>query len=122
MVYLMLLNFMVAAPIMPIGGIVMAVREDAQARATAASSLEFIQECALIHDDIIDASDTRRGNPTVHRAVAACPRPMRVQDLRPGWLLIDRRSRHRRGSPLPCVVQRRRYAQWDFLAGYQRHR
>ncbi|HCD4227347.1 TPA: ABC transporter ATP-binding protein [Corynebacterium striatum] len=29
MVYLMMLNFMVAAPIMPIGGIVMAVREDA---------------------------------------------------------------------------------------------
>ncbi|HAT1132510.1 polyprenyl synthetase family protein [Corynebacterium striatum] len=45
--------------------------EDAQAMATAASSLEFIQACALIHDDIIDASDTRRGNPTVHRAVAA---------------------------------------------------
>lgn len=34
-------------------------------------SLEFIQACALIHDDIIDASDTRRGNPTVHRAVEA---------------------------------------------------
>lgn len=33
----------------------------------ACSSLEFIQACALIHDDIIDASDTRRGNPTVHR-------------------------------------------------------
>ena len=45
--------------------------EDPQAMATAASSLEFIQACALIHDDIIDSSDTRRGNPTVHRAVAA---------------------------------------------------
>ncbi|MCS4536181.1 polyprenyl synthetase family protein [Corynebacterium sp. HS2168-gen11] len=33
----------------------------------AASSLEFIQACALIHDDIIDSSDTRRGQPTVHR-------------------------------------------------------
>ncbi|GAB3590059.1 (2E,6E)-farnesyl diphosphate synthase [Corynebacterium faecale] len=35
----------------------------------AAASLEFIQACALIHDDIIDSSDTRRGAPTVHRAV-----------------------------------------------------
>lgn len=33
----------------------------------AISSLELIQACALIHDDIIDSSDTRRGNPTVHR-------------------------------------------------------
>lgn len=43
--------------------------EDPQAVLRAAASLEFIQGCALIHDDIIDASDTRRGNPTVHRAV-----------------------------------------------------
>lgn len=33
----------------------------------AVSSLEFIQACALIHDDYIDSSDTRRGNPTIHR-------------------------------------------------------
>ena len=40
----------------------------------AVASLEFIQACALIHDDIIDASDTRRGNPTVHRAVESAHR------------------------------------------------
>ncbi|AGP30570.1 polyprenyl synthetase family protein [Corynebacterium terpenotabidum] len=33
----------------------------------AVGSLEFIQACALIHDDIIDRSDTRRGRPTTHR-------------------------------------------------------
>lgn len=33
----------------------------------AVSSLELIQACALIHDDYIDSSDTRRGAPTVHR-------------------------------------------------------
>jgi geranylgeranyl diphosphate synthase type I len=33
----------------------------------AISSLELIQACALIHDDYIDSSDTRRGAPTVHR-------------------------------------------------------
>ena len=43
--------------------------EDPQAMLQAASSLEFIQACALIHDDIVDSSDTRRGSPTVHRAV-----------------------------------------------------
>lgn len=43
--------------------------EDPEAMLRAAASLEFIQACALIHDDIIDASDTRRGRPTVHRAV-----------------------------------------------------
>lgn len=45
--------------------------EDPHAMLRAASSLEFIQGCALVHDDIIDASDTRRGNATVHRAVEA---------------------------------------------------
>ncbi|PRQ11142.1 geranylgeranyl pyrophosphate synthase [Corynebacterium sp. 13CS0277] len=44
---------------------------DPEAVLTAVSSLELIQACALIHDDIIDASDTRRGRPTVHRAVEA---------------------------------------------------
>lgn len=36
-----------------------------------AAALELIQACALIHDDIIDHSDTRRGNPTVHRRLEA---------------------------------------------------
>lgn len=43
--------------------------EKLEAVLDAAASLEFIQACALIHDDIIDSSDTRRGFPTVHRAV-----------------------------------------------------
>ncbi len=36
----------------------------------ACASLELIQACALIHDDIIDASVTRRGFPTVHVGLA----------------------------------------------------
>ncbi|AIG64436.1 geranylgeranyl pyrophosphate synthase [Corynebacterium atypicum] len=44
--------------------------EDPLAVLRAVSSLEFIQACALIHDDIIDSSDTRRGAPTVHRLLA----------------------------------------------------
>ena len=36
----------------------------------AVASLELIQACALIHDDLIDSSDSRRGSPTVHIAGA----------------------------------------------------
>ncbi len=34
--------------------------------AKALASLEFLQACALIHDDVMDDSKTRRGNPAVH--------------------------------------------------------
>ena len=33
----------------------------------AISSLELLQACALIHDDLMDGSDTRRGKPAIHR-------------------------------------------------------
>lgn len=33
----------------------------------AIASLELLQACALIHDDLMDGSDTRRGKPSVHR-------------------------------------------------------
>lgn len=40
----------------------------------AAASLEFLQACALIHDDVMDGSDTRRGLPAAHRRFAALHR------------------------------------------------
>ena len=41
---------------------------------TAASSIEFLQGCALIHDDVMDGSDTRRGFPAAHRQFASMHR------------------------------------------------
>lgn len=33
----------------------------------AVSALEFLQASALIHDDLMDSSDTRRGKPSIHK-------------------------------------------------------
>ncbi|KWX00301.1 polyprenyl synthetase [Carbonactinospora thermoautotrophica] len=40
----------------------------------AATSLELLQACALIHDDLMDGSDTRRGLPSIHRRFEALHR------------------------------------------------
>src|SRR3984957_10589696 len=37
---------------------------------TAAASLELLHASALVHDDVMDASDTRRGQPSVPRRFA----------------------------------------------------
>jgi geranylgeranyl diphosphate synthase type I len=37
----------------------------------AAAALELLHASALVHDDLMDASDTRRGRPSVHRAFEA---------------------------------------------------
>lgn len=40
--------------------------EDPAAVLRAVSALELLQGCALVHDDLMDDSTTRRGSPTVH--------------------------------------------------------
>lgn len=48
--------------------------QDSDEIITAVSTLELIQAGALIHDDLMDASDTRRGLPSVHRRFEALHR------------------------------------------------
>jgi geranylgeranyl diphosphate synthase type I len=43
---------------------------DSDQVAWAVAALEFVQASALIHDDLMDASETRRGEPAVHRRYA----------------------------------------------------
>ena len=54
-------------PLFAYCGFISAGGEDDESIIRAIASLELLQGCALIHDDLIDASDTRRGQPSIHR-------------------------------------------------------
>ncbi|WP_426006982.1 polyprenyl synthetase family protein [Paenarthrobacter sp. NyZ202] len=54
---------------------------------TAGCALELFQAAALIHDDIIDRSDTRRGGPSVHRRFSQLHEAS-------GWALDNERFGH----------------------------
>jgi len=43
---------------------------DGEAVIRAATAMEFFQAAALLHDDVMDDSDTRRGMPTAHKRLA----------------------------------------------------
>ena len=45
--------------------------DDARAVARASASLELLHASALVHDDLMDASDTRRGRAATHRGFEA---------------------------------------------------
>ncbi len=48
--------------------------EDSDEIVAAVAALEWLQACALIHDDVMDGSETRRGAPAVHRRFASLHR------------------------------------------------
>lgn len=45
-------------------------QKDHEGAISIATSMEFFQAAALIHDDVMDESDTRRGKPAMHRALS----------------------------------------------------
>ncbi|MEI2732310.1 MAG: polyprenyl synthetase family protein [Dermatophilaceae bacterium] len=45
-------------------------RPDSDALVRLATAMELFQAAALLHDDVMDGSDTRRGMPSAHRAAA----------------------------------------------------
>lgn len=47
------------------------VPDDTTALIRAAAALDVLHVSALVHDDVMDASDTRRGQPAAHRQFAA---------------------------------------------------
>ncbi|MGI8760625.1 MAG: polyprenyl synthetase family protein [Jatrophihabitantaceae bacterium] len=51
--------------------------DDDDALVTVAASLELLHACALVHDDVMDGSDTRRGHPATHAVFAAMHRAAR---------------------------------------------
>ena len=57
-----------------IGSMAVTGLEPDRATIKAVASLEFLHACALIHDDVMDGSDTRRGNPSIHRRFEAMHR------------------------------------------------
>lgn len=59
----------------------------------ACAALELIQTCALVHDDVMDGSPTRRGRPSVHAAYMA-------EHLREGFAGEPRRQ----GEALAVLV------------------
>ena len=58
---------------------------DSAEAVAAATSLEFLQACALIHDDVMDGSDTRRGLPATHRIFESLHREEQWQGSAEGF-------------------------------------
>lgn len=98
---------------------------EAEAVLRAISALELIQACALVHDDLMDASATRRGRPTVHvdfaqRHAAAGwrGRPARfgaAAAILLGDLAMVWADDLLRGSGLPAAALVRAAVPWDAM-------
>jgi geranylgeranyl diphosphate synthase type I len=92
---------------------------DDPAVVAAAASLEWLQGSALVHDDLMDGSDTRRGRPSVHRAFEAVHRERGAAGDAQGFglstavllgdLMLSWADEQLRSSGLPRVPEALRY-------------
>ena len=81
----------------------------------ASAGLEWLQASALVHDDVMDDSDVRRGRPSVHRAVETAHRDGgwsgdaashgRAVAIVLGDLLLSWADQQLRASGLPTVMR-----------------
>jgi len=55
-------------PIFAYAGVIGTGTKPTKELISAFASLELIHVCALIHDDVMDGSDTRRGAPSIHKS------------------------------------------------------
>lgn len=55
-------------PLFAYVGLIGAAGQPSKQLVAAIASLELIHVCALVHDDVMDASDTRRGAPSIHKS------------------------------------------------------
>src|ERR1039457_3879499 len=96
--------------------------EDCPQILTAAAALELLHASALVHDDVMDGSDSRRGQPALHRQFAALERLRAV--VRRGRR--DPAGRSPAGLDRPDVpgqrVASRGAAAWPAGAGPDAHR
>ena len=86
--------------------------EDEEALLRACAALELLHASALVHDDYMDASDTRRGRPATHRSFASAHRGAgwrgdpeqygAAAAILLGDVLGDPGRRAGRASPNPC--------------------
>ena len=91
----------------------------------AIGALELIQACALVHDDLMDASATRRGRPTVHvefarrhAAAAWRGRPARfgaAAAILLGDLALVWADDMLRGARLPADAAARAVTPWEAM-------
>ena len=87
---------------------------DEQSRLSVAASLELLHAFILVHDDIIDRAESRRGRPTLHRLIEARlsslsdrPRTGRNLALVMGDILFALAQRCLLETPLPAGVAAR---------------
>ena len=79
----------------------------------AAAALEFLQASALIHDDLMDGSDTRRGRPAIHKQFGDAAAIL-IGDLALVW---DEQALHRSGINKPEVNKIHDIMRTELMAG-----
>ena len=96
---------------------------ESDAALRAAAAMELVHAAALVHDDIIDASSSRRGAPTAQvalRAVIACPgwqeAGANALAMMMGNLLLSWAGQMFMSSGLPLAFMARTRALWPVVA------